>query len=331
MGAHQISSATSVRIAALSGNTRGIGLVFVSTFGRTALHALVRLVSAEIHPFQVAFFQNFFGLFVVLPWFIRRGLEPLRTTRFPLHLLRVLITLVSQLGLFYALSVTPLALIAALGFTVPIFTTLLAMVFLRESVGLKRWLAVFGGFAGTLVILRPGFVDVSLGAMVMIGASLIFSFAILITKLLSRTESTVTLTSYSVVLLAPMNLLIATFVWEWPSWGILGLCVAVGIVATTTQLLFNQGLKEAEVNVLMPLDFFKLIWASVIGYAFFSEIPSIWTWVGGIMICASATYVAWRESTSVASVTQQPTSPIYPEVPQSPHLPRSPRSTELGS
>ena len=67
---------------ALSGNTRGIGLVFVSTLGRTALHALVRLVSAELHPFQVAFFQNFFGLFVVLPWFIRRGLAPLRTNSF---------------------------------------------------------------------------------------------------------------------------------------------------------------------------------------------------------------------------------------------------------
>ena len=287
-------------------------MVFVSTFGRTVLHALVRLVSADLHPFQIAFFQNFFGLFVVMPWFIRDGLTPLRTNRFSLHLLRGLITLVSQLGLFYALSVTSLSLIAALGFTVPIFTTLLAMVFLNESVGLKRWLAVLGGFAGTLVVLRPGFVDVSLGTIVMIGASLIFSFAILLTKILSRTESTVTLTSYSVVLLAPMNLLIATFVWEWPSWEILGWCVAVGVVATTTQLLFNQGLKEAEVNVLMPLDFFKLIWASVIGYVLFFEIPSIWTWVGGVMICVSATYVAWRESTIVVPVKQLQASQNLP-------------------
>jgi len=129
---------------------------------------------------------------------------------------------------------------------------------------------------------------------------------------LSRTESTVTLTSYSVVLLAPMNLLIATFVWEWPSWEILGWCVAVGVVATTTQLLFNQGLKEAEVNVLMPLDFFKLIWASVIGYVLFFEIPSIWTWVGGVMICVSATYVAWRESTIVVPVKQLQASQKLP-------------------
>ena len=298
-----------MRIAGLSGNVRGMGLVFVSTFGRSALHALVRLVSAELHPFQVAFFQNFFGLFVVMPWFIRRGLEPLRTQRLPLHCLRVLIMLTSQLGLFYAISVTPLALIAALGFTVPIFTTLLAMVFLREAVGLKRWLAVLGGFAGTLVILRPGIVEVSLGSVVMIGSSLIFSFAVLLTKLLSKTESTVTLTSYSVVLLAPMNLLIATFIWQWPTLGILGLCAAVGIVATTTQLFFNQGLKEAEVNVLMPLDFFKLIWASVIGYAFFSEIPSLWTWFGGVMIFASATYVAWRESRDVVPLSQSSDSP----------------------
>ena len=318
----------SIRIAALSGNTRGIGLVFVSTFGRSVLHALVRLVSTELHPFQIVFFQNFFGLFVVMPWFIRHGLVPLRTTRYSLHLLRVLITLVSQLGLFYALSVTPLSLIAALGFTVPIFTTLLAMVFLHESVGLKRWFAVLGGFVGTLVVLRPGFVDVSLGAIIMIGASLIFSFAILLTKILSRTESTVTLTSYSVVLLAPMNLLIATFVWEWPSWEILGWCAAVGVVATTTQLLFNQGLKEAEVNVLMPLDFFKLIWASVIGYVLFLEIPSVWTWVGGVMICVSATYVAWRESMIIVPVMQPPTSQtllIPQEPPQSVGAPQPPQ------
>ena len=235
-------------------------------------------------------------MFVVLPWFIQRGMQPLRTRHLPLHLLRVFITLISQLGLFYALKVTPLALIAALGFTVPIFTTLLATVFLRESVGLKRWLAILGGFAGTVVILRPGIVDVSLGSLVMIAASLIFSIAVVLTKILSRTESTVTLTSYSVVLLAPMNFIIAFWVWEWPTWTVLGWCVAVGLVATSTQLLFNQGLKEADVNVLMPLDFFKLIWASAIGYVFFAEIPSPWTWFGGFMICASATYVAWHEA-----------------------------------
>ncbi len=304
-----MASATLMRIAGLSGNVRGMGLIFISTLGRSALHALVRLASAELHPFQVAFFQNFFGLFVVLPWFVRRGLAPLRTRRLPLHVLRLLITLISQLGLFYAISVTPLALIAALGFTVPIFTTLLAMVFLRESVGLKRWLAVLGGFAGTLVILRPGFTEVSVGALVMIGASLIFSVAILLTKLLSRTESSVTLTSYSVMLLAPMTLLAAVFFWQWPTWQVLGWCAAVGVVATTTQLLFNQGLKEAEVNVLMPLDFFKLIWASIIGYAFFSEIPSLWTWSGGIMIFMSATYVAWRESKATVPITQSASSP----------------------
>ena len=304
-----MASAPSMQIAGLSGNVRGMGLVFVSTLGRSSLHALVRLASAELHPFQVAFFQNFFGLFVVLPWFIRRGFAPLRTTRLPLHLLRVVITLISQLGLFYAVSVTPLALVAALGFTVPIFTTLLAIVFLREAVGLKRWLAILGGFFGTLVILRPGIDEVSLGALVMVGASLIFSFAILLTKRLSRTESTVTLTSYSVILLAPMNLLIASFIWRWPTWEILSLCAAVGIVATTTQLFFNQGLKEADVNVLMPIDFFKLIWASVIGYVFFSEIPSLWTWLGGIMICTSATYVAWRESKAVVPVSQPANSP----------------------
>ncbi len=305
-----MASETSMRIAGLSGNVRGMGLVFVSTLGRSTLHALVRLVSADLHPFQIAFFQNFFGLFVVLPWFIRRGFDPLRTKRLPLHCLRVVITLISQLGLFYAISVTPLALLAALGFTVPIFTTLLAMVFLREAVGVRRWLAIFGGFLGTLVILRPGIVEVSLGSLAMIGSALIFSFAVLLTKILSRTESTITLTSYSVVLLAPMNLLIAAFVWEWPTWGLLGWCAAVGLVATSTQLLFNQGLKEAEVNVLMPLDFFKLIWASVIGYAFFSEIPSVWTWLGGIMICASATYVAWRESRGVAFIAQSSSSPV---------------------
>jgi drug/metabolite transporter (DMT)-like permease len=106
-----------------------------------------------------------------------------------------------------------------------------------------------------------------------------------------------------------MTLLAAVFFWQWPTWQVLGWCAAVGIVATTTQLLFNQGLKEADVNVLMPLDFFKLIWASLIGYAFFSEIPSLWTWFGGIMIFASATYVAWRESKAVAPLSEASNSP----------------------
>ena len=149
----------------LSGNLRGIVLMLISTVAFAAMHAAVRHLSGELHPFEIAFFRNAFGLLALAPWFLRYGLAPPRTRQLPLHGLRAGLNIIAMLAFFYALSITPLARVTSLGFTVPLFATLLAMVVLGEVVRLRRWAAMFCGFVGTLVILRPGLAEIDQGSL----------------------------------------------------------------------------------------------------------------------------------------------------------------------
>jgi len=142
--------------------------MLLSTICYSLLHALIREMSNELHPFELAFFRNLFGLLVVLPWFIRYGLTPLRTARFGLHAVRAGLNVIAVLSYFYALSIVPLAEATALSFTAPIFTTVLAIFFFREFVGIRRWIAILIGFAGAFVVLRPGIESVTVGQLLVL-------------------------------------------------------------------------------------------------------------------------------------------------------------------
>ena len=279
----------------LSGNLQGMGLMFFAVFLFGIEVAMIRHVTNSVHPFEVAFFRNVFGLLVVLPWFVRYGIVPLRTPIFRLHMIRASLSVVGGLCLFYAISVTPLARIAALGFLVPIFTMIGAILFLGERVSIGRWAAIAFGVAGTFVIIRPGFETIDLGTMLRIFASFIFGGLLTLMKVMTRTDSSVTITTYAILLPIPMFLFAAFFFWEWPRWETLGWLAAMGIIGTTAQLIFAQALRLADTNVIMPLDFFQLVWSALFGFMIFSESPNRFTFIGGFMIFASTTGIAWRE------------------------------------
>ncbi len=275
---------------------RGMGLALLSTIAWASGMGVVRHLSADLHPFQIAFFAAFFGLLAMLPWLIRYGLRPLRTEKFGLYVVRGVLSVVGTLAVFYALSVTPLATVTALNFTMPIFTILLAMVLFKERVGTAKWVAILFGFAGVFVILRPGIVAVDTGALLVIAGSLLFAIIILIIKVLTRTDSVVTITFFSVMLRVPLALVPALFVWQWPDGRQLLWLAAMGIVGTLSTFAFTQALKEVETSVVSPMFFLQLIWAAAIGYIFFAEVPGVFTWAGGAMIISSVSYMAYRES-----------------------------------
>lgn len=269
--------------------------MFLATIVFASMHATIRSMTESLHPFQIAFFRNLFGLLVVAPWFVRYGLQPLRTRRLGLHGVRALLNVVAMLSFFYALSIVPLAEVTALGFSAPLFATVLAIPILGEVVGWRRWGAILFGFAGALVITRPGVQALDLGHSLMLFATAVWGVALIIIKLLGRTESAVTITSYMLILMVPMSFIPAVMVWQWPTGDQLFWLASIGILGTLGQLMMTQSLKEGDTNVVMPLDFFKLVWAAAFGYVLFHEIPDVYTWVGGIMIFASAIYIAMRE------------------------------------
>lgn len=276
---------------------RGIVLMVVATLSFSAMHTAIKYVSSTgLHPFEIAFFRNFFGLLALSPFFFRHGLAPLKTTRFGLHFGRVALNIGSMLAFFYAISITPLAEVIALSFAAPIFATFLAIVLLREVVGIARWGAILMGFAGTIVILRPGFEEITLGPILALLAAMTWGSAVIIIKSLSRTDSSVTITLYMVLLMTPLSLVPAVFVWEWPTWHQLFFLVLVGGFGTLGHLSMTQAIKLAPTNAVMPIDFVRLIWVAIIGYFIFGEVPDIFIWVGGAMIFASGLWIAHSEN-----------------------------------
>ena len=241
------------------------------------MHAAIRHLSGEMHPFEIAFFRVFFGFVALAPVFMRQGWAPLQTKNVKLFAYRGLLNAAAMLMFFYSLSITPLATVAALGFTAPLFATLLAMLMLGEVVRLRRWTAILIGFAGTLIILRPGVVEVGLGPLLVVASSVVWAFALMIIKVLTRTESSVTITAYASIFLSPICLAVAIPYWTWPGLEQLAWLAAIGVVGTIAQTAMNQSFKLADASAVLPVDFTKLIWASAIGFALFGEIPDIWT------------------------------------------------------
>lgn len=275
---------------------RGILWMLLATLCFAAMHAVIKKVAVMgIHPFETAFFRLVFGLIPIIPWFIRDGFAPFRTKRFPLLGMRGVLNCGAMLSYFFALSITPLAQAAALSFLAPIFATMLAVPFLGEVVRLRRWVAIFLGFAGALVVLRPGMVDISLGPTLVIVSSLLWGACVIIVKRLGETESSATITIYMSVVMAPIILVPSLFVWTWPTPDQWLWLIGLGSLGGAAQLAMTQALKLAPTHVVGPVDFVRLIWVTLLGYSFFGEIPDLFVWLGGAMILGSSAYIAYRE------------------------------------
>ena len=279
----------------LSANMRGILLMIAATMLLTTMSSIVRIIAEDMHPFQVAFMRNFFGLILLMPILARQGLAPLRTANMGLMAVRGLFNAVAMLAYFVALGMMPLAELSALSFTVPLFGAILVVPFLGERLGPRRIGSLIIGFCGALIILRPGIEIVDVGALYALGSSASWAVAVIVIKHLSRSNSTVTITIYGMLFLALFTLVPALFVWRWPSPEEVVWLVGIAGLGTVGQLAFAQALKHADASLIMPFDFTKLIWASLFGILVFSEVPTVWTFAGGGLIFAGASYVTYRE------------------------------------
>ncbi len=274
---------------------RGIVLMCLSTIAFSIMHGLVRFVSEVLPPFQIAFFRNIFGLAFLLPLLMRSRFAILRTKQIGLHALRGVINMAAMLMFFTALAISPIAKVTALGFTAPIFMAILAVLVLGERFRIYRWSAIFLGFMGMLIILRPGLVAIDTGALLVIGSAALWAVAMIIIKIQSRTESSLTIVAYMGIFLGVFS--IGPAVWVWQPFGLqtLGFMVLIGLFGSIAQMAISESLKETDSTALMPFDFLKLIWTAMIGVWFFSEIPDIYTWIGATVIFLSGLFIAIRE------------------------------------
>jgi drug/metabolite transporter (DMT)-like permease len=275
---------------------KGIAFMLASTLLAAVMNSAARYISQSVHPFELIFFRNLFAFFFVLPFLWRVGFGALRTERPWMHAGRASLNVINMMFWFTAISLAPLAEVVALGFTAPIFATILGVLIVKEVVGIRRWSAIVVGFIGAVVVLQPGFDTVQLGHGLVLMAAMMWAAILLIIKSLSRTESSITIVAYMSILMTPLSLIPALFVWVWPTWTELGWLAVIGISGGAAQYLLTQSFHEADISVVMPFDFAKLVWIALIAYIAFAEVPTLTTWIGGAIIFASGLYIARRES-----------------------------------
>ena len=276
--------------------SRGILMMVIATVFFAVMHGAIRYATQDLHPFQVAFFRNFFGLIVFLPIALHTGFKVFHTNRIGLHCVRAVLNVAAMLSFFMALSITPIAKVTALSFTSPLFMAVLSVLILGERMRVRRWTATLLGFIGTLIILRPGVEAVDLGSILVVSSASIWAVTMIVIKFLSRTDSSLTITAYMTVLLSLLSVGPAIYVWQHPTLEMWGWLLFIGIAGTFAQLLLTEALKQSEATAIMPFDFLKLIWAAAIGYLVFAEVPTFYTWIGAAIIFSSGIYIAYRES-----------------------------------
>jgi drug/metabolite transporter (DMT)-like permease len=289
-------NAESDRAAAL----RGIGWMVLAAIGYSVNAGLVKQLSGALNPMETVFWRTVVGVAFLLPWMMARkgGGRRFPMQRLPLFLLRGVLTYLAMLTTYYALAHIAIADVQALQFSMPLFSILAVVLVLHERAGTGTWIACFVGFAGTLVILRPGFAVVSLAALAAIASAALYSVSNLVIKMLARTEDTTTITLYGNVIMLPLALLPLLFDWRWPGLASVPWIIALGVFTTLGQWALARAISSADARVVWPFDFLRLPFTVVIGYVMFSQLPGPWTWVGAVLIFGSAYYVIRREATA---------------------------------
>jgi drug/metabolite transporter (DMT)-like permease len=251
----------------------------------------------------MAFLRYLFGTMFLLPIVLRLGLyQSLHTNRLGLHISRGALHTVGIVLWFVALPLTTLAELTALGFTGPIFVTIGAALFLHEDVRLRRWIAVFVGFAGAMIIIRPGFTNIHIGVICILVSTPIFSASNLISKALARTDSANTIVIWQNIVIVALGAPFAIWFWQTPSWTDLLWFVAAGLCGTLGHICQQRGYQLADITLLQPIGFLSLIWNTLLGYFLFFQQPDVWTFVGAAVIFGSAMYISHREAVRRAQI-----------------------------
>ena len=290
------SDEVKVRLNAVPAPVQGALLMTGAAFCFSIMNVLIRIAAEEVEPAEIAFFRNLFALLFLLPLVARHGFAELRTRHLGLHVVRSIIGLAAVLCWFPSVARLPLAEAVALNFTVPLFATAGAAIFLGEVVRARRWSATIVGFLGVLIILRPGFTEITPTMSLPIIAAAFMAISVVLVKMLSRDEPVASIVLYMNLLLTPLSLGPALLVWHWPSLTVLGILAVIGAMAAVAHLMLTRAFTKADASAVTPFDYARLPFVAVIAFFVFGEAPDLWTWVGAAVIAGSAIYIARREA-----------------------------------
>ena len=256
----------------------------------------VRALSADYAAFQILFVRTLVGLALLAPVFLRTGISGLRTRRPGLHLARSILAFFGMLGLFVGIGEIPLADVVALSFTQPIFIVVLAAVLLGERFGMLRAAAALGGFLGVLIIVRPGFEAIGVGAAAVLAGSVSYAGSNACIKKLMATDTPTVATAWVNLIMCPLAGIPAAFFWVTPHLADLALLIGVGVAGTTGVWFVARAYAAADMGAVVPFDYLRLPLVAAAAWLLFGESTDAWTVAGASIIFASTWILARSEA-----------------------------------
>jgi drug/metabolite transporter (DMT)-like permease len=275
---------------------RGIALILASTVFLGTSDVTAKYLSATLPSIEIAWIRFIVFTLIMVPAMVPGSpVYALRTDRIGLQLLRGAALLSSSLLFISGLRFLPIAEASATGFVSPLFVTALSILFLGESVGLRRWLATALGLVGVLIILRPGTSAFHPAAFFPLVSALGWACTLIMTRMMSGKEHASTIMSYSSIAGLGILSALVPFVWVTPTWQDILLGILVGFASTAGQWIVVLAFRYADASVLAPFSYTQLLWVSILGFLVFGEVPDVWTVTGAVFIVASGLYTAHRE------------------------------------
>lgn len=264
-----------------------VALMLLSCASFSLMGVFTRYAAAELPSPMIVFLRNVMTFMFLLPWAIRNDFALLRTKRLKGHFWRATVGVIGMQSWFYCLTILPLNHATALSFTAPVFSTLLAVLLLKEKADARHWLAMIVGFAGVLIILRPAGDEFSAQSLFVLFTTFIWAIAGMFIKSLTSSESPLRIVFFMVFFMGLWSLPPALYFWHWPSaisWGYL---VLVAITAFGMQWCLAKAYSLTQVVKLTPFDFSRLVFTAIFAYIAFGETTDLYTWLGAAIIIGS--------------------------------------------
>jgi len=285
------------RWAEVPGNTRGSLWILVASLAFSLMAVCIKWVGRDLGVWEIVALRTVVALLVLAPITVRTGPHALTTRRPSVHILRACLGMGGLVSFFLALTHLDLALVITLGFTRVLFLIVLAVVFLGEVLRWRRSLATLVGFAGVLICVQPGSQEFNPWSLAALSAALFAACVSTTIKRLTRTEAPLTIMLWTYLVMGILAVVPAWWTWRVPSLTDLGLIGLMGIFSALGQTGMVYGLRAGEATAVAPFEYSRLLYAVLLGYLLFGEIPPASTWVGGVVIIASTLYIALREHT----------------------------------
>lgn len=269
------------------------------------MNCFISYLAGSMHSMFLVFMRNLFAICLMIPWVLQHGTGALRTTRMRQHFWRAGVGIIAMELWFWSLSILPVGQATALSFTTPIFVTVCAILLFGERAGIRRWSAILIGFAGVLVIIRPGFGIPVSGAAIVLASSAMMAIASLLVKTLSKTEEPGVIVFYMSLFMTVFSLPPAIPHFEPLNWIEIGGVFSIALFSTLAHFCLVRAYRLADMVVLMPFDFTRLVFTAGLAYVAFGEMLDSWTVIGAAVIVSSSVYIAYRE-------TRHKSSPALP-------------------